>query len=398
MELQILTPDMMEVTKGQDLVFEVEAFLEEGFEFRRNVINGKLEMRFKDEDVWRALTDEMLNTIVIKAREEGVGGDSSPRKVIEEYLHSMAVSNYNPIANYLDGIGEWDGSDHVSSLFNRLPGVSDEMKAYLRIWLRSMVAHWLQMDTLHGNECVPVLIGEQGCGKSTFCNRLLPPELRSYFFDHISFSNRFDLEMALTHALLVNIDEFNVMTPSQMAKLKQNLSKVKVNSRPIFGRTTEDRPRYSSFIATTNERHPLCDPTGSRRFLCIEIPSGEFIDNESLIDYAQLYAQILHELSLLGTRYWFTRDEENRIQELNSAFMKTDDIDMMIASSFDLENSESQGQWMSGNEVVNVLCRNYSQLKADSGLKLRLGKALRYLGCKAKHTKRGQEYLLSTRK
>ena len=391
-------PDMMEGTKGQDLVFEVEAFLEEGFDFRRNVINGKLEMRFKDEAEWRALSDEVLNTIVINAREEGVGGDSSPRKVIEEYIHSMAVSDYNPIANYLNGIGEWDGADHVSSLFNRLPGVSDEMKGYLRIWLRSMVAHWLQMDTQHGNECVPVLIGEQGCGKSTFCNRLLPPELRSYFFDHINFTNRFDLEMALTHALLVNIDEFNIVTPSQMAKLKQNLSKVKVNSRPIFGRTTEDRKRYSSFIATTNERHPLCDPTGSRRFLCIEIPSGEFIDNDSPIDYAQLFAQILSELRQVGTRYWFTRDEENRIQDLNTPFLKTDDIDVMVASSFDLEKSESEGQWMSGSEVIAVLCRNYSQLKSDSGLKLRLGKALRYLGCKAKHTKRGQEYLLSARK
>ena len=338
------TPDMMEGTKGQDLVFEVEAFLEEGFEFRRNVINGKLEMRFKDEAEWRALSDEVLNTIVINAREEGVGGDSSPRKVIEEYIHSMAVSDYNPIANYLNGIGEWDGADHVSSLFNRLVGVSDEMKGYLRIWLRSMVAHWLQMDTQHGNECVPVLIGEQGCGKSTFCNRLLPPELRSYFFDHINFTNRFDLEMALTHALLVNIDEFNIVTPSQMAKLKQNLSKVKVNSRPIFGRTTEDRKRYSSFIATTNERHPLCDPTGSRRFLCIEIPSGEFIDNDSPIDYAQLFAQILSELRQVGTRYWFTREEENRIQDLNTPFMKTDDIDVMVASSFDLEKSESEGQ------------------------------------------------------
>ena len=391
-------PDMMEGTKGQDLVFEVEAFLEEGFEFRRNVINGKLEMRFKDEAEWRALSDEVLNTIVINAREEGVGGDSSPRKVIEEYIHSMAVSDYNPIANYLNGIGEWDGEDHVSRLFNRLIGVSDEMKGYLRIWLRSMVAHWLQMDTQHGNECVPVLIGEQGCGKSTFCNRLLPPELRSYFFDHINFTNRFDLEMALTHALLVNIDEFNIVTPSQMAKLKQNLSKVKVNSRPIFGRTTEDRKRYSSFIATTNERHPLCDPTGSRRFLCIEIPSGEFIDNDSPIDYAQLFAQILSELRQVGTRYWFTRDEENRIQDLNTPFLKTDDIDVMVASSFDLEKSETEGQWMSGSEVIAVLCRNYSQLKSDSGLKLRLGKALRYLGCKAKHTKRGQEYLLSARK
>ena len=41
-ELILSTPSMMEGTKGQDLVFEVEAFLEEGFEFRRNVINGKL--------------------------------------------------------------------------------------------------------------------------------------------------------------------------------------------------------------------------------------------------------------------------------------------------------------------------------------------------------------------
>ena len=162
--------------------------------------------------------------------------------------------------------------------------------------------------------------------------------------------------------------------------------------------TTEDRKSYSSFIATTNERHPLCDPTGSRRFLCIEIPSGEFIDNGSPIDYAQLYAQILHELSLVSTRYWFTREEESRIQDLNMPFMKTEDIDEMIAASFDLENSESEGKWMSGNEVISVLCRNYSQLKHDSSLKLRLGKALRYLGCKAKHTKRGQEYLLRARK
>ena len=41
---------------------------------------------------------------------------------------------------------------------------------------------------------------------------------------------------------------------------------VKVNGRPIFGKSQDDRPRYASFLATTNDEHPLCDPTGSRLF------------------------------------------------------------------------------------------------------------------------------------
>ena len=391
-------PTMSVMTDNQMMVYAVETYLEENYEFRRNVVSGKTEYRHKDCEEWTIMTEEAMNSIVRQAKKDGIGDNKSPRQDIDEYVKSDAVRKFSPVGDFLDALPEWDGHNHIADLFNRIPGMTMETMGWCAVWLRSMVAHWLQMDTQHGNECVPVLIGEQGCGKSTFCNRLLPPELRSYFFDHINFTNRFDLEMALTHALLVNIDEFNIVTPSQMAKLKQNLSKVKVNSRPIFGRTTEDRKRYSSFIATTNERHPLCDPTGSRRFLCIEIPSGEFIDNDSPIDYAQLFAQILSELSQVGTRYWFTREEENRIQDLNTPFMKTDDIDVMVASSFDLEKSESEGQWMSGSEVIAVLCRNYSQLKSDSGLKLRLGKTLRYLGCKAKHTKRGQEYLLSARK
>ena len=38
--------------------------------------------------------------------------------------------------------------------------------------------------------------------------------------------------MALTHNLFVNVDEFANMGPSQQGRLKQILSKVKVNGRP----------------------------------------------------------------------------------------------------------------------------------------------------------------------
>ena len=139
--------------------------------------------------------------------------------------------------------------------------------------------------------------------------RLLPEELRCYFLDHINFTNKFDADMALTHNLIVNIDEFANMGVSQQGRLKQTLSKRKVNVRPIFGRSQEDRRRYASFIATTNDEHPLCDQTGSRRYLCIKIPRGKLIDNSSPIDYEQLYAQLYYELTVGNTPYWFNTDE-----------------------------------------------------------------------------------------
>ena len=149
--------------------------------------------------------------------------------------------------NSINKLPEWDGKNHVAALFGRIPGLTSEQLGWCATWFRSAVAHWLQMDMLHGNEAVPVLIGQQGCGKSTFAVRLPPEELRQYFLDHINFGNKFDSEMALTHNLLVNIDELANITVAQQGKLKQTLSKVKVNGRRSSARvrqTAEDTPLF----------------------------------------------------------------------------------------------------------------------------------------------------------
>ena len=303
------------MTGSGSSIYMVESFMEEHYAFRRNLLSGKTEMAvLKDIDEafsvdekeettlqnsnlkWEVMTKEKVNSIVRAAKKMGVGGKKSPRQDIEEYICSDVVPDFDPIRAYLMGLPKWDGKNHVAELFSRIPGLTSEQLSWCAIWLRSAVAHWLQMDTLHGNEVVPVLIGSQGCGKSTFANRLLPEHLRQYFLDHINFGNKFDAEMALTHNLYVNIDEFANMGPNQQGKLKQTLSKVKVNGRPIFGKAQADRPRYASFLATTNDEHPLCDPTGSRRFICIHIPSGHHIDNVSVVCYDQLYAQVMYEL------------------------------------------------------------------------------------------------------
>ena len=381
------------------MIYEVESFLEERYQFRRNVMSGKCEMRVigTESGDWMDVTEIVVNTIVREAKKEGIGDNKSPRQDIVEYINSMAVETYDPVKSYLDSLPEWDGNDHVGALFRRLPGVTDEMVGFLSIWFRSSVAHWLHLDMLHGNECVPVLIGGQGVGKSTFAARLLPQHLRSYYLDHINFSNKFDMEIALTSNLFVNIDEFNVMTSRQQTKLKQVLSKVKVNGRPIFGRVQADRPRYASFIATTNDATPLCDPTGSRRYICILIPDEAYIDNATPIDYGQLYAQVIHQLKAEELPYWFDNIQVERIQELNMPFYKSEDMSEMIESCFRKPKEDEQAVWMSTTELCNCLHKHYPAVMKSHSMKIHIGAALKLLGFTSRRTSNGNVYALIPR-
>ena len=393
------------IESGSDFSL-VESFLDEYYLFRRNILSGKTEyliikkddeseQEAKDGD-WKVLTNNAFNSIVRHAKRLGIGENKSPRQDIDEFINSEEVPVYNPIKEYLESLPKWDGQNQVAELFGRIPGLTSEQLNWCSIWLRSAVAHWLQMDMLHGNEAVPILIGQQGCGKSTFAVRLLPEKLRQYFLDHINFGNKFDSEMALTHNLFVNIDELANMGASQQGKLKQTLSKVRVNGRPIFGKSQDDRLRFASFLATTNDEHPLCDPTGSRRYICLHIPAGEYIDNSSVINYDQLYAQVMYELCHQQTPYWFTNDEVARIQQKNLPFFKTDDLESMIRNCFRVPEGEEEdeGKWMNCSEIFQVLHEHYPMLMSNLSTKIRIGQSLKLMGCKMKHTKKGQAYQL----
>lgn len=383
----------------QEAVFQTESFLSENYEFRRNVLNGKTEMKpLKTVDAqWAIMTDVILNSIILRAKKEEIGGNLV-QGIIQQIVHSESIPEWNPVVHYLEHLPVWDKQNHVAKLFERIPGLTSEQLSWCSTWLRSAVAHWMGIDRLHGNESVPILIGKQGCGKSTFAVRLLPPELREYYLDHINLGNKFDSDMALTHNLLVNIDEFANMGASQQGKLKQTLSRVKVNGRPIFGKSQEDRPRYASFLATTNDEHPLCDVTGSRRYLCLQIPNGQFIDNETPIDYPQLYAQLVYELKEQQVPYWFSNDEVERIQQVNLPFFKSDDLETMISCCFRVPTETEEGRWMLCKEVFEELQGQFPALISDHSTKVKIGQALRFMGCASQHSRNGQMYQLISKR
>ena len=358
----------------------VELFLNENYCFRRNVLNGKVEFTTTSDEDWRPLTQEALNSIIRRAKKEQVCEKGSPKTEIVEFVHSEDVPVHNPIGDYLDQLPAWDGKNHIGQMFSRLPGITSEQQGYLATWLLSAVAHWLQMDTLHGNECVPTLIGSQGCGKTTFFHRLLPTELRQYYLDHLNLSNKFDKEMALTNNLLVNLDELDAIRPSQHSALKQTLSKSKVNGRPIYGCAQEDRPRFASFVATTNNPHPLTDPTGSRRYICLQIPDGQYIDNSGDIDYKQLYAQVKYELEVAKTPYWFSNEEVTRIQQLNQNYLVQKDIAEMVESCFRKPKEGEAAKLMNSKMLLSHIQHQYPSVDINHGNKVRVGQDMTSLG------------------
>ncbi len=372
-------------------------FLSQNYEFRRNIISDTYELREinngSGESAFRPLTKEARNSILRRIKMAGIEVDSLSQN-LDEFIYSEETKQFDPAGEYLDNLPKWDGRNHIGMLFGRIPGMTTEQHGFAATWLRSAVAHWLGLDTIHGNECVITLIGPQGCGKSTFCHCLLPPHLRVYYLDHLNLGNKNDKEMALTNNMLVNLDELDQIKPGQHAELKQALSKVQVNGRPIYGRAQKCRRRFASFVSTTNNLHPLTDPTGSRRYLCIRIPDGELIDNDTPIDYEQLYAQVVYEVKEMRMRYWFTNDETKRIEELNQDFQRELNLESMVDACFRHPKEGEIVLPMLVKDIMKCLVEEFPSLKMSDATNAKLGRTLKNLKYEQSHQRVGNAYMI----
>lgn len=130
---------------------------------------------------------------------------------------------HNPVEEYLNDTGRWDGKDRIRALADLVPCENPHWRELFYRWFLSMTAHWRGLDRQHGNSTSPLLVGAQGYRKSTFCRILLPPELRFGYTDSIDFKSKQDAERSLGRFFLINIDEFDQISVSQQGFLKHLL-------------------------------------------------------------------------------------------------------------------------------------------------------------------------------
>ena len=371
------------------LILRTKVFMDQNYEFRKNVLTRVTQYRelsqpdFDFQDV----TGEVRNSMTTKAM---LAGLKSWDRDIKRYIESNDIPQYDPIEDYLSHLPAWDGTDRVTAFAQLVPTDDALWQRFYPVWMRSMVAHWLGKDRSHGNALMPLLIGPQGCGKSTFCGKVLPPELTPYYNDRVNFKNEFDLLNQLSSYALINVDEFDSIGVSRQPLLKYLLSKPDVKLRVPYGKSISNRRRYASFIATTNQQLPLTDPTGARRFLCVNVTGR--IDTESPVDYAQLYAQLLAEVQS-GLRYWLTDEETAEVIAHNEQFRQLDSIEEMVRSLFRKPKSgDTDAVILPVVKIVSILRERFPGVQANRATFIKVGKILVSIGCEGHRNSSGNAY------
>ena len=378
------------LSKDQETAFRLEEFMNRRYEFRYNVVLGDLEYRQRNsiQFYFKPADQRARSSIAVDALKEGLRVWD---RDIARFLSSDFVPLYNPVEEYLYDTGTWDGKDRIRRLADLVPCHNPHWRELFYRWFLGMVAHWRGLDKQHGNNTSPLLIGPQGYRKSTFCRILLPPELRFGYTDSIDFKSKQEAERSLGRFFLINIDEFDQISPAQQGFLKHLLQKPVANLRKPYGATVHEMRRYASFIGTSNLKDLLTDPSGSRRFICIEVTAP--IDTNVTINYRQLYAQAMHDI-LKGERYWLDDADEAIVKQHNREFERTDLLEQLFQTHFrTAAEEEPNAEWMTAVEIFNTLQKKTRDVLPVNRLAL-FGRTLRKLNVPNRKSNRGTLYHL----
>ena len=182
---------------------------------------------------------------------------------------------FHPIRDYLDSLPPWDGECRVESLFIRCLEADDT--EYVRTVTRRLFAAAVARVYQPGIkfDCLTVIDGAQGIGKSTLLKELVGDE---YYSETLSLTDLDDKTGAekLQGYWVIEIGELAGMKKADVEKVKGFLSTTDDKYRPSYGRVVESHPRQCVVIATVNgERGYLRDITGNRRFWIIKCRQKE---------------------------------------------------------------------------------------------------------------------------
>lgn len=336
--------------------------------------------------LWREMSSIDINNIVCQCAQECQANISSSD--VMTVLKSDLVPKVHPLRDYVESLKPYtpdqpDWIDMVARQVKVKPSGEEAKGEELwrecfKRWFVAMVTSWMK-DEVVNHTCL-ILVGRQGCYKSSFLESLIPPHLRAYSCKMpISSQLNKDERLRIAEFGMINLDELDYLSAREMSMLKSLMTASDVNERAAYAYTKERRLRLASFCGSTNNREFLSDLSGSRRWLPFEVES---IQNpfHTTLPYDLMYAQAKY-LAESGTfTYWFDSDEIAVLEQHNEEFRSRAGEEELLPILFDVP-AEGKGEFMTTAQISERLV-TYGGIKKPMALN-QLGKVLGKVGYKS---------------
>lgn len=257
---------------------------------------------------------------------ESVYGITGVLKIEDALNLEFQKYAFHPVKEYLQSL-EWDGTKRINRLLVNYFGADDNIYTWeaMRKMLVGAVARVFNPGVKF--DLVLTLVGnKQGTGKSTFFAKL-GKEWFSDSFHTISGKEAFE---QLQGAWVIEMAEMSGIRKSDVEPTKHFITKQEDTYRPAFGRIVETFKRRCVFVATTNQKDFLRDPSGNRRFIPIDVQeyriTKKILDKNELVgaEVDQVWAEAV-ALYKAGEPLYLSVDAEKQAKKEQREHSQLDD-------------------------------------------------------------------------
>lgn len=311
---------------------------------RYNEIKKSLEILIPDSKFSRDNRDNAAIAHVLSECEKA----SLSTVHVHTYLINVSDSNpFNPVRTWIDSY-EWDGQPRIQKFLDTVRS-KDRMKDRLILkWLIQCVAAAFSSDGIAG-QGVLTFVGPQNIGKTTWFQRLAPPELEAVLTGHtLDTRNKDSVFIALSY-WIVELGEVDAtFRKSDLAALKSFITQREDVMRRPYAPKESKFGRRTVFGASVNDENYLQDPTGNRRFWTVEVES---FDLSQTIDMQQVWAEVLVHMRS-GENWNLDPIELAELNEHNNRFNALDPIEERLIETFVWDSDKKDWTRMTATQAL----------------------------------------------
>ena len=276
---------------------------------------------FQTNDGWLIVSDVITSILKENLRQMEVTIPFE-REWWDCIYFAAAQNRVDTFTEWLESL-EWDRTPRLDNLFTIIDAQNPEKYPMNSKLITKTLVGAIERTIFPGNvhDWMPVLVGEQGTGKSLFIKNLLP-ENRGWFSDSPDLKESMEKQLEkIGSAVLIEYPEISGSTRKDINRIKAWISKPSDQFRKPYARSAVTVARKWVAIATANDDGSGVlppDPTGHRRFATVEVhgtKNPHKLISELQAINEQLWAEALEIWKTMPSGYNLLTQEEQEITE-----------------------------------------------------------------------------------